>query len=882
MRKNALFLSALLSIVYTFGQYTSIHHEQSEYYKQFGELTNAQWDSIHGIVKNRPDKHRNKANCNLTHSVYGWHPYWMGSAYTNYDFSLLSTFCYFSYELDPSTGNYTTIHNWNTDNSITMAQAAGCRVELCVTNFGSTNNNTFLTNATAQQTLINNLITLLNNRNADGVNIDFEGVSGSNRNDLTNFMINLSNQLKAAIPGATVTMATYSVDWNNVFDFATLDQYVDQFIIMGYGYYYSGSSTAGPTAPLYSGQLWSSYNLVRSVEYHLNAGVSSNKLLLGLPYYGREWETVSGSIPSSTTGNFTSSRTYKYIRDNTSGNYSNRQYDYHSYTPYYVYNNGSWRQAFVDDEVSLIARYKMIKQQGIGGIGIWALGYDDGYTELWDAIQQEFTDCGVVACTDTIYDMGGPYGNYYNNEDYTFTIQPTGASSLQMFFFQFDVEQDYDTLWIYDGTTTSDPLIGAYTNPNSPGTIYASGNALTLRFWSDGATTNAGWKAVYTCTYDTIPPVTSVDSIPLVGSDFNVLITDSDNVGGSGIRYRLYQVIDYNGYNWYANDSNGFFSDNFDTSAIAALWTNYSGTWNISNNFLQQTDETNSNTNISAYVNQNNHTVYMYEWEGKISGSGTNKRAGLHFMCDDASLTNRGNSYFVWFREDDDKLQFYKVTNNAFSLVKDVSLTINPNQWYNFKVVYDTQSGDILVYLNNQFIDSWQDASPLTSGNYISFRSGNCIYTVNNMKVYHNRPAGSVTVSVGTGYPNDVRYQSNPITQPAGRIKSYTIDAAKNISALNYRNIYVDWLVSVNHTAANDAVFSVYPNPFTGDVQLNFPDKESIQSIELLDVTGKTTNISSLLSGKKLQLSQLNLSKGVYIIILKTKNHRFAKRIIKL
>ena len=37
-------------------------------------------------------------------------------------------------------------------------------------------------------------------------------------------------------------------------------------------------------------------------------------------------------------------------------------------------------------------------------------------------------------------------------------------------------------------------------------------------------------------------------------------------------------------------------------------------------------------------------------------------------MCDDPTLPNRGNSYFVWMREDDDKLQIYKVVNDVFSL----------------------------------------------------------------------------------------------------------------------------------------------------------------------------------------------------------------------
>lgn len=417
MKQLIVFLSFILLMMNANAQYTSIHHEQQTQYKSYGELSETQWDHIQGTSK---VKNGSKASCNLAYEVYGWHPYWVGTAYNNYDFNLLSTFSYFSYELDPSTGNYNSIHSWKTTPSIAMAQSAGARVELCVTNFGATNNNTFLTNPTARQTLIDSLIVLINYRNADGVNIDFEGISGSNRNDLTSFMMDLSNQLKAAIPGATVTMATFSVDWNNVFDFPVLSNYVDQFIIMGYGYYYSGSGTAGPTDPLYSGSIWSSYNLIRSIDYHLNAGVPNSKLLIGLPYYGYEWETVSNALPSSTTGNFSSARTYGVVKNNVSGNYTNRQYDFQSETPYYMYQTGgNWRQAFVCDEYSLGQRYDVVKQLEIAGIGIWALGYDDGYTELWDLIDEKLTVCAEIACSDTIYDRNGPFGQYRNNENYT-------------------------------------------------------------------------------------------------------------------------------------------------------------------------------------------------------------------------------------------------------------------------------------------------------------------------------------------------------------------------------------------------------------------------------------------------------------------------------
>ena len=147
----------------------------------------------------------------------------MGTSYTANDYAKLSTFCYFSYDVNPTTGGYNSIHSWRTTNSIPLAHAAGCRVELCATNFGSTNNTNFLTNAVAKQTFIDSIISLLQYRNADGVNIDFEGLPSGQRNNFTAFMQTLSTQVKNAIPGASVSMALYAVDWGNVFNIPALE-----------------------------------------------------------------------------------------------------------------------------------------------------------------------------------------------------------------------------------------------------------------------------------------------------------------------------------------------------------------------------------------------------------------------------------------------------------------------------------------------------------------------------------------------------------------------------------------------------------------------------------------------------------------------------------
>jgi len=497
--KLILFFLFSMAVNGLFAQ-SSVHRQFDDYYSQFNYNTEQQWDRANNYSP-QPARMRG-SHCPLEKEVYGWHPYWSGSAYTSYDFSLLSTISYFSYNVNPATGNYTTIRSWKTTNIISLAHAAGCRVELCVTLFGSSSLTTFLNNATARQTLIDSLLSLVQLRNADGVNIDFEGLPSSQRTHFTTFMTDLSNAFHTQIPNSTVSMALYSVDWNNVFDIPVLNQSVDQFVIMGYGYYWSGSSKAGPISPLYSGSIWGSYNLVRTVNYYLGEGMTPVKLLVGLPYYGREWQTVSSSIPSSAVSHV-GSRTYSYVMNNYKGVHT-RQWDAHSATPYYVYQSGGqWRQCFVDDEVSLAARYEMITDKGIGGIGIWALGYDNGYSQLWDAISDNLSACAVTACSDTFYDMGGPHADYYDDEDYIKVIDPPGASSVTLTFDAFDLENNFDYLYVHDGPDTNSPVIATLTGSVVPSPVTSSGSAITLRFVSDGAINNNGWQAHWACSYDT-------------------------------------------------------------------------------------------------------------------------------------------------------------------------------------------------------------------------------------------------------------------------------------------------------------------------------------------------------------------------------------------
>ncbi len=798
-------------------QHKSIHQEESEKFSNYNFSTNEQWDSLRTFETGIPHPIHPPAHfegglksasraCNLTKRVYGWHPYWSAGLEANYDWNGLTDFCYFSYEVNSATGGAITTHNWATAPAVTTALANGVNVTLCATLFSG--HTAFFASSTSQQTLITNLINLVSARGAKGVNIDFEGMAASHRAGFTAFMINLCNQMHAAIPGSEVSICLYAVDWSNVFDMAAMNSYVDLFIIMGYDYYYSGSTTAGPEDPLYNFQTSYNYTLTKSLTFYLKQGTTPSKLLLGLPWYGREWGTTLSTIPSPTSGVGTNSVTYTTMRNNVSGNYSTRAWDPISFSTYFpsVRGGNNW-QAFIDDAYSMGKRFDIVNQRGVGGIGIWALGYDDGYPDFWNLIRNKFTNCAVVPCTDTIYDMGGPSRNYYDSENYTYTIAPTGASGVTLNFSSFNTELNFDTLWIYNGASTASPLIGFYHGTTSPGVVTSSGGALTIRYKSDVSTVAAGWQAIWNCTIDNIAPTTTV-SVPTgwATTNFTANFTDVDNSGGSGIEKSFYQVLENNGTEWRANNGNGFFSDNFDL-AIHPDWTQQVGIWAISTGYLHQADQTNANTNIWATLTQNLSNRYLYNWQGKIDGTGTNRRAGFHFFCDNSTLSNRGNSYFVWFRADGSVCEFYKVVGNVFSLQYSVPMTVVANQWYDYKVLYDRITGKMDVYQNNNFVGSWTDPAPYSTGNSISFRSGNCDYEVNDLKVYRSR-LPSVTVSVGSAATNDVRYQNANPASPSCRVKSITKDAAGNLSAVVSQDVNVDWTnpsgVTINDGIATD------------------------------------------------------------------------------
>jgi len=313
--------------------------------------------------------------------VFGWYPYWVDPAYEALNYDLLWGIAYFGYEINPDDGSYTTIRNWDSTAMIDSAQAHNCKVYLSLINFGTYPNHKFLNDTAAQENLITQTIALLKQRNATGAVVDFEQISKVNRDVFSSFIVRLSQALHKENFELVVTL--YAVDHNQVFDIGKLYPVADHFVMMGYGYSYAKSLNAAPNAPL-SGTL---YNLEESVTYYLKQGLPKDQFIVALPYFGNVWEVLD-SEKGARTKSFVSSAHYNRLSEyDTAQALLDKETD-SKYLSYEV--DSQWHQLWYDDEETLNRKQQWIKQQGLAGMGIWALGYDHGTKELWALIRKNF------------------------------------------------------------------------------------------------------------------------------------------------------------------------------------------------------------------------------------------------------------------------------------------------------------------------------------------------------------------------------------------------------------------------------------------------------------------------------------------------------------
>lgn len=349
-------------------------------------------------------------------TVYGYYPYWVDQqAYKNFRFDLLTHVAWFGVDIktDGTLKNY----GWPNRGLNQLAHANGVKVTLTATAFDwdwSKPSPVDPILAGDHQAVADALLNIVLDGGGDGINLDLEHLrltntvnNRPNRDQLTAFVQTVSATFKRRNPALHVTVAAPAADASKLWDYDALASATDGLMIMAYEYWFPGACTAGPTSPLKGWVDGQGYNVTRTLDEYQARTAQTNKLILGVPYYGHIWPTGGEDVGPSQCGAKTISGG-KTSGKGHSVDYSEaariaaehgRKWEATTHTPYATWKESAalndqtidqWYQLWYDDATSLQDKYDLARARNLQGIGIWALGFDQGRSELWGALEAKF------------------------------------------------------------------------------------------------------------------------------------------------------------------------------------------------------------------------------------------------------------------------------------------------------------------------------------------------------------------------------------------------------------------------------------------------------------------------------------------------------------
>ena len=297
---------------------------------------------------------------------------------------------------------------------------------------------------------------------------------------------------------------------------------------------------------------------------------------------------------------------------------------------------------------------------------------------------------------------------------------------------------------------------------------------------------DCGWNIVLP-EEDTIPPTTEITANEWNNGNFNVSFSDRSSTNKA-----FYQILDKEDGKWATNTSRGTLYEPFDEQTIPENWTNANGTWAMNSGSILQSDESLTSSNLHCALHQESGYTYLYHVKMKITGEGSNRRSGFYFFTDNAE---RQNGYMLFIRADNNTAQLYKYVNGSYSenggTYTSLSYTINAGQWYDIKIIFDSNTGKITCYVDDIIAVTLNDDNPFTSGECFSLRTAGCQTEYKDLYVTRSRDVSSdITATIGEN--GDIRTESANGSM-AGRIRTIMLGNNGMWSDYYEKDVKVDW-----------------------------------------------------------------------------------------
>ena len=219
-----------------------------------------------------------------------------------------------------------------------------------------------------REKLIDTLMDYILEYDIDGINVDFESLSGETGEHFTQFLRELS--ISCRLNEIVLSVDNYVPRESNTF-YNRKEQGIvaDYVIIMGYDEHWGGGGVAGSVA---------SIDYVREGIEKTLQDVPAHKVINAIPFYTRVWKTINGEVTSEALGmeaaqNFVNKYEVPIVWDEkTCQNYGE------------VQMGSTLYQVWLEDAQSIETKLTIMKNNGLGGVAAWKLGFED--KAIWDVL----------------------------------------------------------------------------------------------------------------------------------------------------------------------------------------------------------------------------------------------------------------------------------------------------------------------------------------------------------------------------------------------------------------------------------------------------------------------------------------------------------------
>ncbi|MRG85090.1 glycosyl hydrolase family 18 protein [Salinibacillus xinjiangensis] len=233
-----------------------------------------------------------------------------------------------------------------------------------------------------RESLSTEIANVIEKYNLDGINVDIENVTDADRDNYTDLVRLLREKIPAEKEVSVAVAANpnnWQKGWHGSYDYNQLAKYSDYLMIMAYDESYQ-NGPEGPVASL----PW----VKRSIEYAINQGVPNDKIVLGIPFYGRYWQEGKSSGGYGISNSRVEEMIEKYE--------STVVYDEKAQSPKAIIKIKETDEPFTfssttlgpgtyhiwyEDERSIEAKVDLVHEYEIKGTGSWSLGQED--TDIW-------------------------------------------------------------------------------------------------------------------------------------------------------------------------------------------------------------------------------------------------------------------------------------------------------------------------------------------------------------------------------------------------------------------------------------------------------------------------------------------------------------------